>query len=179
MSTIPEATGPSGPTVSAFAPRSSVRSGLGPSSIFGLIAKAYKATQLPLICLSWYFSSAVTNNLGKQILNQFSYPVTLTFVQFWFMAVFCFMAGAVFKMTTLRSPSRAIVQLTAPLVGFQVIGHVFSSVAISRVPLSVVHTVKVMVFFGFFHIIFIRTMDCSGSQHQCFNAQEKKKGQLD
>ncbi|GJJ70729.1 solute carrier family 35, member E1 [Entomortierella parvispora] len=156
MSTIPEASGPSGPTVSAFAPRSSVRSRLGPSSILGLIAKVYKATQLPLICLSWYFSSAVTNNLGKQILNQFSYPVTLTFVQFWFMAVFCFMAGAVFKMTTLRSPSRAIVQLTAPLVGFQVIGHVFSSVAISRVPLSVVHTVKALT--PLFTVLFYRVV---------------------
>lgn len=180
MSTIPEATGPS---VSAFAPRSSLRLALTPSSIFSLIAKLYKAAQLPLICLSWYFSSAVTNNLGKQILNQFSYPVTLTFVQFWFMAVFCFIAGAVFKMAKIRSPSRAIVQLTAPLVGFQVIGHVFSSVAISRVPLSVVHTVKVTFFFfsSFFslrfQIIFTRAKDCSGLQHlllKCLRREKKR-----
>ncbi|KAF8937090.1 suppressor of loss of ypt1 [Dissophora ornata] len=37
-----------------------------------------------------------------------------------------------------------ILQMTAPLVGFQVVGHVFSSVAISRVPLSVVHTIKAL-----------------------------------
>ncbi|KAG0046129.1 suppressor of loss of ypt1 [Gryganskiella cystojenkinii] len=158
MSSVPENLGSSsnGPSVSAFAPRSSPLSRLSASGIFSLIAKLYKATQLPLICLSWYFSSAVTNNLGKQILNQFSYPVTLTFVQFWFMAIFCFMAGTIFKMTTLRSPTRAIVQLTAPLVGFQVIGHVFSSVAISRVPLSVVHTVKALT--PLFTVLFYRVV---------------------
>jgi hypothetical protein len=37
----------------------------------------------------------------------------------------------------------AIMHMTAPLVGFQVVGHVFSSIAISRVPLSFVHTIKV------------------------------------
>ena len=127
------------PVSSAYAPRStatSLRQRLSPGSLMQVL-------KLPLICLSWYMSSAVTNNIGKQIMNQFRYPVTLTFVQFWFVSIFCYMAAAGFSMTRIRPPTRGIIEMTAPLVGFQVVGHVFSSVAISRVPLSVVHTVKV------------------------------------
>ena len=108
-----------------------------------VIRKLYKASKLPLLCLMWYLSSAVTNNIGKQIMNQFRYPVTLTFVQFLFVSLFCFLGGSVFRLTTIRRPTWGIVSMTAPLVGFQVVGHVFSSFAISRVPLSVVHTIKV------------------------------------
>ncbi|KAK3825380.1 MAG: triose-phosphate transporter family-domain-containing protein [Benniella sp.] len=109
-----------------------------------------------MVCLSWYFSSAVTNNIGKQIMNQFQYPVTLTFVQFWFVSVFCFLSGAVFNMTKIQRPTRGIIEMTAPLVGFQVVGHVFSSVAISRVPLSVVHTVKALT--PLFTVLFYRVV---------------------
>ncbi|KAF9929709.1 suppressor of loss of ypt1 [Linnemannia zychae] len=137
---------------SAYAPRStatSLRQRLSPSSLMQIL-------KLPLICLSWYMSSAVTNNIGKQIMNQFRYPVTLTFVQFWFVSIFCYLAAAGFNMTRIRYPSRSIIEMTAPLVGFQVVGHVFSSVAISRVPLSVVHTVKALT--PLFTVIFYRVV---------------------
>ncbi|KAF9565624.1 suppressor of loss of ypt1 [Mortierella alpina] len=143
------------PTDGSYTPSSSVFSGTGgatalqvdPSSIRGMLLKMYKASKLPLLCLLWYLSSAVTNNIGKQIMNQFRYPVTLTFIQFVFVSLFCFLLGVGgpgFSMTTIRKPTMGILQMTAPLVGFQVVGHVFSSVAISRVPLSVVHTIKAL-----------------------------------
>ncbi|KAF9422427.1 suppressor of loss of ypt1, partial [Entomortierella beljakovae] len=116
-------------TTSAFAPRSTWRSQLNTGSIV-------ENLRLPATCLLWYLSSAVTNNLGKQIMNQFRYPVTLTFVQFWFVSIFCFISSAVFNMARIHRPTAAIIKMTAPLVGFQVVGHVFSSIAISRVPLS-------------------------------------------
>ncbi|KAF9111291.1 suppressor of loss of ypt1 [Mortierella sp. AM989] len=115
-----------------------------PTSTRGMILKLYKASKLPILCLLWYLSSAVTNNIGKQIMNQFRYPVTLTFVQFMFVSFFCFLLGSGFRMTTIRKPTIGIMHMTAPLVGFQVVGHVFSSIAISRVPLSVVHTIKAL-----------------------------------
>ncbi|KAG0258280.1 suppressor of loss of ypt1 [Mortierella polycephala] len=143
--------GGGGAGVSAYAPRSS-------SSLlhFWLLSPSaiIRTLKFPLICLCWYMSSAVTNNIGKQIMNQFRYPVTLTFVQFWFVSVFCFLGSTVFKMTRIRSPTMAIINMTAPLVGFQVVGHVFSSVAISRVPLSVVHTVKALT--PLFTVLFYR-----------------------
>ncbi|KAI1316601.1 suppressor of loss of ypt1 [Mortierella claussenii] len=121
---------------------SGVHSDVG--STRGTVLKLYKAVKLPLLCLLWYLSSAVTNNIGKQIMNQFRYPVTLTFIQFVFVSLFCFLLGSGFRMTTIRKPTVGIMHMTAPLVGFQVVGHVFSSVAISRVPLSVVHTIKAL-----------------------------------
>ncbi|KAF9345073.1 suppressor of loss of ypt1 [Mortierella sp. NVP85] len=122
----------------------------------GMLIKLYTASKLPLICLLWYLSSAVTNNIGKQIMNQFRYPVTLTFIQFVFVSLFCFILGSGFKMATIRKPSMAIMHMTAPLVGFQVVGHVFSSIAISRVPLSFVHTIKALS--PLFTVIFYRIM---------------------
>jgi hypothetical protein len=38
------------------------------------------------LCALWYASSALSSNTGKAILNEFRYPVTLTFVQFGFVA---------------------------------------------------------------------------------------------
>ncbi|KAG0242342.1 suppressor of loss of ypt1 [Mortierella sp. GBA43] len=135
---------------------SSTASGLhvDATSTRGMLIQLYKATKLPLLCLLWYLSSAVTNNIGKQIMNQFRYPVTLTFIQFVFVSLFCFILGSGFRMTTIRKPTMGIMQMTAPLVGFQVVGHVFSSVAISRVPLSFVHTIKALS--PLFTVIFYR-----------------------
>ncbi|KAF9152992.1 suppressor of loss of ypt1 [Linnemannia schmuckeri] len=127
-----------------------------PSSLRGMAMKFYKASKLPGLCLLWYFSSAVTNNIGKQIMNQFRYPITLTFVQFVFVSFFCFLLGTGFRMTTIRRPTMGIIQMTAPLVGFQVVGHVFSSFAISRVPLSVVHTIKALS--PLFTVVFYRVI---------------------
>lgn len=96
-----------------------------------------------LNCCMWYSSSSLTNNTGKQILNVFRYPVTLTFVQFGLVALFCYMAAVLFKITDIRRPTHRIATAMSPLAGFLIVGHVFSSIAISRVPVSLVHTIKV------------------------------------
>ncbi|KAF8967733.1 triose-phosphate transporter family-domain-containing protein, partial [Flammula alnicola] len=81
-----------------------------------------------LLCSLWYTTSALSSNTGKAILNQFRYPITLTFVQFGF----------------LRMPTWAIIHSTFPMGLFQVGGHIFSSIAISRIPVSTVHTIKAL-----------------------------------
>lgn len=97
-----------------------------------------------LLCSLWYMSSALSSNTGKVILNQFRYPVTLTFVQFGFVAAYCllFMSPLV-RFSEMRRPTKAILQSTLPMGCFQVGGHIFSSMAISRIPVSTVHTIKV------------------------------------
>ncbi|KAI0825801.1 triose-phosphate transporter family-domain-containing protein [Irpex lacteus] len=98
-----------------------------------------------LLCACWYSSSALSSNTGKVILNQFRYPVTLTFVQFGFVAAFClaFMSPVV-QFTKLRAPNKAILRDTLPMGFFQVGGHIFSSIAIARIPVSTVHTIKAL-----------------------------------
>ena len=97
-----------------------------------------------LLCCLWYTTSALSSNTGKAILNQFRYPITLTFVQFGFVAFYCliFMSPAI-RFSKLRQPSLAIFKNTLPMGMFQVGGHIFSSIAISRIPVSTVHTIKV------------------------------------
>jgi len=97
-----------------------------------------------LLCSLWYTSSALSSNTGKSILTQFRYPITLTFVQFGFVASYCLLfMSPVVRFSRLRRPTKAIVQSTLPMGMFQVGGHVFSSMAISRIPVSTVHTIKV------------------------------------
>lgn len=96
-----------------------------------------------ILCLMWYSTSAFTNNIGKQILMQFRYPVTLTYVQFGLVSLSCFVLTRITGITQIRKPDMAIIKTVLPLAGFQIVGHVFSSVAISRVPVSLVHTIKV------------------------------------
>ncbi|KAF8623212.1 hypothetical protein AX15_006450 [Amanita polypyramis BW_CC] len=97
------------------------------------------------LCAFWYSSSAMSSNTGKAILNQFRYPVTLTFVQFAFVALYCllFMSPLV-RFTRIRAPSKVIFKTTLPMGMFQVGGHMFSSMAIARIPVSTVHTIKAL-----------------------------------
>nr|CAG8433730.1 5515_t:CDS:2 [Entrophospora candida] len=87
---------------------------------------------------------AITNNIGKQILNQFNYPLTLTWVQFGFVAFYCYLFGNGLGFTKLEYPSRQILNKTLPLSLFSITGHVFSSYATSKVPVSFVHTIKAL-----------------------------------
>ena len=97
-----------------------------------------------LLCSLWYATSALSSNTGKAILTQFRYPVTLTFIQFGFVAVYCLLFMSPFiQFSKLRMPTRSILQSTLPMGMFQVVGHMFSSIAISRIPVSTVHTIKV------------------------------------
>lgn len=97
-----------------------------------------------LNCCLWYVASSLTNNTGKQILNVFRFPVTLTFIQFGLVAVCCWTAARLFGATHIRAPTVDIARTIVPLAVFLIVGHVFSSIAISRIPVSMVHTIKVI-----------------------------------
>lgn len=102
------------------------------------------------LCIFWYTTSALSSNTGKVILDQFRYPVTLTIIQFGFVALCCLliMTPAI-NFSKLRSPTAAIFKATLPMGAFQVGGHMFSSMAISRIPVSTVHTIKVCCILSF------------------------------
>ncbi|GAA5884125.1 hypothetical protein JCM16303_005927 [Sporobolomyces ruberrimus] len=128
-----------------------------------------------LLCCLWYLSSALSSNTGKSILTRFRYPVTLTFVQFAFVAGYSLLVLVVrnrfrstggggggggggtglskrrgsIGMNTLqgwgvRKPTKHMFHGTFMMSLFQIAGHVFSSMAIARVPVSTVHTIKAL-----------------------------------
>uniref|UniRef100_A0A1D1XH18 Putative transporter C83.11 n=1 Tax=Anthurium amnicola TaxID=1678845 RepID=A0A1D1XH18_9ARAE len=105
---------------------------------------SYDTVKFLVYCLLWYASSAITNNTGKQLLNQFNYPVTLTWIQFGFVGFYCYAFGQGVGLTRIRSPTVGIIRRTLPLCLFQIGSHVFSSIATSQVPVSFVHTIKAL-----------------------------------
>jgi solute carrier family 35 protein E1 len=116
-------------------------------------------------------SSALTNTSSKAILNAYPQPITLTIVQFAFVSFWCWLSATVATLFPavrkaipalrdgLRSPSREVFNTTLPLALFQLGGHVLSSTATQKIPVSLVHTIKglsplftVMAYRFIFHI---------------------------
>lgn len=121
------------------------------------IADALRAPVSPkliILCLLWYTSSALTNTSSKSILIAFNKPATLTLVQFAFVSSLCvFMAWLAVLFPVLRSkitalkhpirkPTREVITTTLPLSAFMIGGHLLSSTATSKIPVSLVHTIK-------------------------------------
>ena len=104
----------------------------------------FEVIRFCFLCSIWYTTSALSSNTGKTILVGFSYPVTLTIVQFAMVAGYClFLMTPAVGFSRMRPPTRGILMTTLPMGAFQVGGHMFSSMAISRIPVSTVHTIKV------------------------------------
>ncbi|KAK4205652.1 triose-phosphate transporter family-domain-containing protein [Triangularia verruculosa] len=121
------------------------------------IADALRAPvswKLIALCLMWYWSSALTNTSSKSILTAFNKPATLTVVQFGFVSSYCLICSSLAskfpKLRTIipalkhpiRYPSRDVIKTTLPLAAFQIGGHLLSSTATSKIPVSLVHTIK-------------------------------------
>ncbi|KAJ6107919.1 hypothetical protein N7523_009242 [Penicillium sp. IBT 18751x] len=106
------------------------------------------------LCLVWYFTSALTNTSSKSILNALPMPITLTIIQFAFVSIWCLLL--VYLSTVIpwlrqsvpilnhgiRYPSRDVISTALPLAVFQLAGHILSSMATSKIPVSLVHTIK-------------------------------------
>lgn len=99
-------------------------------------------------------TSILSNASSKSILIAFRYPITLTVVQFFFVSTWCIIASLIAQRFPriraiipalrhpIRPPSRELIMTTLPLTAFQVGGHILNSDAMSRIPVSLVHTIK-------------------------------------
>lgn len=99
-------------------------------------------------------TSALTNTSSKSILNAFPQPVTLTIAQFASVSAWCLIltwTASVFPplrraipalKNGLRYPSWDVLSTALPLSIFQLLGHLLSSYSTSKIPVSLVHTIK-------------------------------------
>lgn len=99
-------------------------------------------------------TSALTNTSSKSILNAFPKPVTLTIAQFASVSLWClilaWLAAVIPPLKRsvpalrngLRYPSWDVISTALPLSVFQLLGHLLSSYATSKIPVSLVHTIK-------------------------------------
>ncbi|TKX19456.1 hypothetical protein C1H76_8304 [Elsinoe australis] len=121
------------------------------------IADALKAPvslKLVALCGLWYATSILSNASSKAILTALPKPVTLTVVQFAFVCSWCIFAAFLARISPairsampvlrsgIRRPDWEIVKVTLPLTAFQIGGHILNSDAMSRIPVSLVHTIK-------------------------------------
>lgn len=127
--------------------------------------------KLVALCGFWYTTSILTNASSKAILTALPKPVTLTIVQFMLVSFWCIFLAWLAKRNAfvrealpvlkngIRRPSKEIIMATLPLTAFQIGGHILNSDAMSRIPVSLVHTIKglsplmtVMAYRAFFDI---------------------------
>lgn len=99
-------------------------------------------------------SSALTNTSSKSILNAFPKPITLTLIQFAFVSTWCLFFAFLANLFPpikraipalrhgIRYPDRDVIATTFPLALFQLGGHILSSTATEKIPVSLVHTIK-------------------------------------
>ncbi|KAG8626038.1 hypothetical protein KVT40_006439 [Elsinoe batatas] len=121
------------------------------------IADALKAPvsmRLVALCGLWYATSIMSNASSKAILTSLRKPVTLTIVQFLFVCSWCIFSAFLARMSPsirrampvlrngIRRPDWEIIRATLPLTAFQIGGHILNSDAMSRIPVSLVHTIK-------------------------------------
>lgn len=96
----------------------------------------------------------MTNTSSKSILNAFPKPITLTIIQFAFVSAWCIFFALLARLfprlrsaipalkNGIRYPSRDVIATTLPLALFQIGGHILSSTATEKIPVSLVHTIK-------------------------------------
>nr|XP_012234003.1 PREDICTED: solute carrier family 35 member E1 homolog [Linepithema humile] len=96
------------------------------------------------LCLLWYVVSSSSNVVGKMLLSDFPYPLTVTMVQLTSITVY---SGPFFNLWGVRRYSSNItwsyyLRLIVPLALGKFLANVFSHVSIWKVPVSYAHTVK-------------------------------------
>ncbi|KAF2491854.1 TPT-domain-containing protein [Lophium mytilinum] len=116
--------------------------------------KAPVSPRLIMLCGIWYMTSILSNTSSKAILTALPKPVTLTVIQFAFVSSWCIFLAALAKRWPqlkvyipvlkfgIRPPTKELIMTTLPLTLFQIGGHILSSDAMSRIPVSLVHTIK-------------------------------------
>lgn len=87
-------------------------------------------------------------------MNAFPKPISLTIIQFAFVSGWCLFFDYLARLfpvlrtiipalkNGLRYPSRDVIATTLPLALFQIGGHILSSTATEKIPVSLVHTIK-------------------------------------
>ncbi|XP_014286817.1 solute carrier family 35 member E1 homolog [Halyomorpha halys] len=96
-----------------------------------------------ILCLLWYVVGSSNNVIGKMLLNDFPYPMTVTMAQLLSITLY---SGPVLKLWGVRRQTdigwNYYMKILVPLAIGKVMGSVFTHVSLWKVPVSYTHTVK-------------------------------------
>nr|CAG4650234.1 EOG090X07UV [Sida crystallina] len=104
-----------------------------------------EAARVLILCIFWYTISSTNNVIGKWVLNEFPYPMTVTMVQLLSITLY---SGPLFKLWGIRPSFQSNIskdyywKMIIPLAVGKFLSSVFSHVSIWKVPVSFAHTVK-------------------------------------
>ena len=99
--------------------------------------------KLILVCMLWYISSASGNVIGKLVLNEFPYPMTMTMVQLASAAIYL---GPIYKLLGVPHAGeisrRYYLVMIIPLAFGKFVSSLSSHISIWKVSVSYAHTGK-------------------------------------
>lgn len=106
------------------------------------------------LCLMWYVVSSSSNVVGKMLLSEFPYPITVTMVQLTSITIY---SGPFFNLWGVRRYAsnitwRYYLRLIVPLALGKFLANVFSHVSIWKVPVSYAHTGTCSTILSRFHV---------------------------
>lgn len=95
------------------------------------------------LCILWYIVSSSNNVIGKMVLNEFPYPMTVTMIQLSSITLY---SGPFFNLWGVRKysdiPWKYYIKIIIPLALGKFFASVTSHISIWKVPVSYAHTVK-------------------------------------
>ena len=102
---------------------------------YGPVAK------IVFLCIGWYISSSINNVVGKIILSDFPYPMTVTMVQLYSVVLYSIPILKLWSVpTAAQIPMKYWIQMILPLAFGKFIASVSSHISIWKVPVSYAHT---------------------------------------
>lgn len=106
-----------------------------------MVLASKEVVSVAFLCCIWYVVSSGSNVVGKTLLNQFPYPMTVTMVQLLSIAIY---SGPFFNLWGVRRfvdiSWPYYFKLIVPLALGKFIGSVFTHVSLWKVPVSYTHT---------------------------------------
>ena len=103
-----------------------------------------------ILCILWYIISSSNNVIGKMVLNEFPFPMTVTMIQLTSIALY---SGPFFNLWKIRKyqdiPRSYYLRLIVPLAFGKFLASVTSHISLWKVPISYAHTgMEIILLFG-------------------------------